>query len=89
VIQGIEYAREPLSATYDASGSFFFTITGFHGLHVAVGLVMLTFALVRALRGHFARGRHEAVSNVAVYWHFVDAVWLAVFATLYVSPHLR
>jgi heme/copper-type cytochrome/quinol oxidase subunit 3 len=50
---------------------------------------MLTVVLVRALRGHFAMGRHEAVSNVALYWHFVDAVWLAVFTSLYITPHLR
>ena len=42
-----------------------------------------------ALRFQFAKGRYEAVSNVALYWHFVDAVWLAVFTSLYVTPHLR
>jgi heme/copper-type cytochrome/quinol oxidase subunit 3 len=88
-LQGVEYGREALSATHDAYGSLFYTITGFHGAHVAVGLVMLAVVLVRALRGHFARGQHEAVSNVAVYWHFVDAVWLAVFTSLYITPHLR
>jgi cytochrome c oxidase subunit I+III len=87
-LQGVEYGREKLSPTHDAYGSLFYTITGFHGAHVFAGLIMLSVVLVRALRGHFAVGRHEAVSNVAVYWHFVDIVWLAVFTSLYITPRL-
>ena len=89
VLQGVEYSREKLSFTKDAYGSLFYTITGFHGAHVFVGLVMLAVVLVRAFRGHFGQARHEAVTNATLYWHFVDAVWLAVFTTLYVTPHLR
>jgi heme/copper-type cytochrome/quinol oxidase subunit 3 len=89
VLQGVEYSRESASATHDAYGSLFYTITGFRGAHVFVGLLMLAVVLVRAWRGHFARRRHEAVTNAALYWHFVDAVWLAVFTSLYVTPHLR
>ncbi|HET9684914.1 MAG TPA: cytochrome c oxidase subunit I [Gemmatimonadaceae bacterium] len=89
VLQGVEYSREKLSFTHDAYGSLFYTITGFHGAHVFVGLVMLAVVLVRAFRGHFGQARHEAVTNATFYWHFVDAVWLAVFTTLYVTPHLR
>jgi heme/copper-type cytochrome/quinol oxidase subunit 3 len=55
---------------------------------VFAGLIMLSVVLVRAVRGHFAAGRHEAVSNVALYWHFVDAVWLAVFTSIYITPRL-
>jgi heme/copper-type cytochrome/quinol oxidase subunit 3 len=87
-LQGVEYGREKLSPTHDAYGSLFYTITGFHGAHVFAGLVMLSVVLVRALRGHFAIGRHEAVSNVAIYWHFVDVVWLAVFTSLSITPRL-
>ena len=50
---------------------------------------MLGFVLVRTFRGGFSTERHEAVSNAALYWHFVDAVWLAVFTSLYVSPLVR
>jgi heme/copper-type cytochrome/quinol oxidase subunit 3 len=89
VLQGVEYSRETIAGTHDASGSLFYTITGFHGAHVFVGLIMLVFVLVRALRGHFATGRHEAVTNAAMYWHFVDAVWLVVFTSLYITPRLR
>jgi cytochrome c oxidase subunit I+III len=88
-LQGVEYRREALSPTHDAYGSLFYTITGFHGAHVFVGLIMLAVVLVRATRDDFSAPRHEAVSNVAIYWHFVDAVWLAVFTSLYVTPHLR
>ena len=89
VLQGVEYSREKLAFTHDAYGSLFYTITGFHGAHVFVGLVMLAVVLVRALRGHFGQARHEAVTNATLYWHFVDVVWLAVFTTIYITPHLR
>lgn len=89
VLQGVEYSHEAASPTHDAYGSLFFAITGFHGAHVVVGLVMLVVVLVRALRGHFSVERREAVTNAALYWHFVDAVWLAVFTSLYVTPLLR
>ena len=91
-LQGVEYYREftgGLTPTHEAYGSLFYTITAFHGAHVFVGLIMLCVVLVRTLRGHFVAERHEAVSNAALYWHFVDAVWLAVFTTLYITPHLR
>jgi heme/copper-type cytochrome/quinol oxidase subunit 3 len=50
---------------------------------------MLAVVLVRTMAGHFGGQRHIALSNAALYWHFVDAVWLAVFTTLYITPHLR
>jgi cytochrome c oxidase subunit I+III len=88
ILQGVEYSREHVSGTHDAYGSLFYTITGFHGAHVFVGLIMLVVVLVRAFRNDFSAPRHEAVSNVAIYWHFVDVVWLAVFTSLYVTPRL-
>ncbi|HEX2693390.1 MAG TPA: cytochrome c oxidase subunit I [Gemmatimonadaceae bacterium] len=88
-LQLVEYGREKFSMTHDAYGSLFYTITGFHGAHVLVGLVMLVVVFVRATLGHFRPGRDEAVRNVSLYWHFVDAVWLVVFTSLYITPHLR
>ena len=88
-LQVVEYGREKLSMTHDAYGSLFYTITGFHGAHVIVGLLMLIVVLVRSMRGHFTDARHHAVTNVALYWHFVDVVWLVVFTSLYITPHLR
>lgn len=89
VIQGIEYSHKHLTPQSNAYGSLFFTVTGFHGAHVCVGLLMLLFIQLRAWLGHFDAERHDAVINVSLYWHFVDAVWLAVFTSLYVTPHLR
>jgi heme/copper-type cytochrome/quinol oxidase subunit 3 len=88
LLQGTEYAARNASWTASAYDSLFVTITGFHGAHVAVGLLMNLFIQVRAWLGHFDRERHAAVSNAALYWHFVDAVWLTILASLYLSPRL-
>jgi heme/copper-type cytochrome/quinol oxidase subunit 3 len=87
-IQAIEYSRKSFTIDTNAYGSLFFTITGFHGMHVFVGLLMIAFTLVRSLLGHFTAERHLQVTNIAMYWHFVDVVWLAVFTSLYLVPHL-
>jgi heme/copper-type cytochrome/quinol oxidase subunit 3 len=87
-VQGIEYGEKHFTPSSSAYGSLFFTITGFHGAHVAVGLLMIAVVTVRAFLGHFAPGRHEAVTNVSWYWHFVDVVWLTVFTSLYLAPYL-
>jgi len=67
-------------------GSLFFTITGFHAMHVLVGLGMSLWTQVRAWRGAFDADRHVTVQNFTMYWHFVDVVWIFVFLTLYLSP---
>ncbi|MEZ5564141.1 MAG: cytochrome c oxidase subunit 3 [Gammaproteobacteria bacterium] len=64
-------------------GSTFFMLTGFHGLHVTIGAIMLTVILIRCLRGHFTPSRHFAFEGVAWYWHFVDVVWLGLFIFVY------
>ena len=87
-IQMVEYRHSAFTPATDAYGSLFFTITGFHSAHVAVGLLMLAVVGVRASLGHFSARRHLAVTNVSWYWHFVDVVWLAVFTSLYLSPRL-
>ena len=69
-------------------GSLFFTITGFHATHVLVGLGMSAWTQVRAWRGAFDVEKHVTVQNFTMYWHFVDVVWIFVFATLYLSPGL-
>jgi cytochrome c oxidase subunit 1/cytochrome c oxidase subunit I+III len=61
----------------------FFTLTGFHGLHVCVGLIALLILLGLALAGDFKLGRIAAVRSIGLYWHFVDAVWVAVFSVIY------
>jgi heme/copper-type cytochrome/quinol oxidase subunit 3 len=87
-IQGVEYSKQHFTPMTSAYGSLFFTITGFHGAHVAVGLLMIAVIAVRAFLGHFREGRHEAVTNVSWYWHFVDVVWLCVFTSLYLAPYV-
>ena len=86
VIQGIEYSRKDFGIQTNAYSSLFFTITGFHGAHVFVGLLFNAVVQVRAWLGHFTARRHLAVTNAAMYWHFVDVVWLVVFTVLYLVP---
>ncbi|MDB5821859.1 MAG: putative cytochrome c oxidase subunit [Herminiimonas sp.] len=87
-LQLLEWHGKPFTLSSDPYGSLFFTITGFHMLHVVVGLIMLAVMLTWASLGYFSKQRHAALSIGALYWHFVDAVWLAVFASLYVSTRL-
>mgnify|MGYP002338444089 CR=1 FL=1 len=71
-----------------ASGPFysaFFGLTGLHGLHVALGVVLLGILALRAAIGQYSSSRHTSVATVTMYWHFVDAVWIFLVATLYVG----
>jgi heme/copper-type cytochrome/quinol oxidase subunit 3 len=72
----------------NAYGSLYFTITGFHAAHVIVGLAFSLWTQIRAWKGAFSEERHLTVQNFAMYWHFVDVVWIFVFLTIYLSPHL-
>jgi cytochrome c oxidase subunit 3 len=65
-------------------GSTFFMLTGFHGLHVTLGTIMLIVIWFRCLKGHFTREHHFGFEAVAWYWHFVDVVWLGLFLFVYV-----
>lgn len=86
---GLEYPEKlrEFTPTTNAYGSLFFTLTGFHGLHVLVGLLFSLWVQARAWRGAFDDKRHVTVENFTLYWHFVDAVWLFVLATIYLSPN--
>lgn len=87
-IQAWEYSARETSLTTSAYDSLFVTITGFHGAHVALGLLANAWVQLRAWLGHFDAARHEAVSNVSLYWHFVDGVWIVILACLYLSPRI-
>lgn len=63
--------------------SCFFTMTGFHGAHVAGGVVMLTCLLVQSLRGVYTKDHHSPVELIGLYWHFVDLVWILLFTVVY------
>ncbi len=86
-VQGYEfyhaYTALNLTLGSGAYGSTFFMLTGFHGLHVTIGVIMLSVMLARSLRGHFTSQHHFAFEAAAWYWHFVDVVWLGLFIFVY------
>ncbi len=86
-LQAYEYihAFNELNLTLQSGiyGTTFFMLTGFHGLHVTIGAIMLLVIWLRCLRGHFTPDRHFAFEAVAWYWHFVDVVWLGLFIFVY------
>ena len=80
------YAYNDLNLTLDAGiyGNTFFLLTGFHGMHVTLGAIILFVVFVRILKGHFTKDKHFAFQAAAWYWHFVDVVWLFLFAAIYI-----
>ena len=79
------HAYSELGLTLGAGvyGATFFILTGFHGMHVTLGAIMLAVMLGRSMKGHFSEHNHFAFEAVAWYWHFVDVVWLVVFVFVY------
>jgi cytochrome c oxidase subunit III len=83
-IQAYEYASAGFAFAGNIYGATFFMATGFHGLHVIIGTIFLLVCLIRAMRGRFTPERHLGLEFAAWYWHFVDVVWLFLFASIYV-----
>ncbi len=83
-ITGWEWMHETFRPWSHSYGSVFYTLTGFHGAHVLMGLLIMAMLLIRAMRGRFSSQRHLAVEVGGLYWHFVDAVWIGVFTTLFI-----
>jgi heme/copper-type cytochrome/quinol oxidase subunit 3 len=83
VYEFTEFVREGLGFTSNVSASAFYTLTGLHGAHVAVGVLMLISAVVYAARRTL---NAEAVEVLGLYWHFVDIVWVVIFAIVYLIP---
>ena len=77
------YTEMGLKLSSGVYGSTFFMLTGFHGLHVTIGAIMLTVMLFRVFAGHFDAEHHFAFEASAWYWHFVDVVWLLLFVLVY------
>ncbi len=75
--------HDGLKLTSGIYGSTFYILTGFHGFHVTVGVIMLTVILYRVQKGHFSADNHFGFEGVAWYWHFVDVVWLGLFIFVY------
>ena len=86
-VQGYEYyyayTALNLKLTSGIYGSTFFMLTGFHGFHVFVGMLMLLFITLRLQKGHFTKDRHFGFEGAAWYWHFVDVVWLGLYVVVY------
>ena len=83
-VQAYEYAHAAFSFAGNIYGATFFMATGFHGFHVLVGTIFLIVCLIRAYAGHFSPTQHLGFEFAAWYWHFVDVVWLFLFACIYV-----
>jgi cytochrome c oxidase subunit 3 len=77
------YSELNLKLSSGAYGTTFFMLTGFHGFHVFVGMLMLLFITLRLQRGHFTPTRHFGLEGAAWYWHFVDVVWLGLYIVVY------
>src|SRR5205085_817851 len=82
--QLFEYMRAGFNTSNGAFPTIFFCLTGLHGCHVFIGLSILAFMTIRAFRGHFSADHHHGVEIGGIYWHFVDVMWIVVFATVYI-----
>ena len=82
--QAHEWLTLPFRIHTDAYGSAFYTMTGFHGLHVFAGLVLMLVVQGRAARGAYSGEDHAGVEVATYYWHFVDVVWIGLFSTLFI-----
>jgi heme/copper-type cytochrome/quinol oxidase subunit 3 len=88
IVQYFEWSNKPFAFSSTPYSSLYFTVTGFHMAHVVVGVIMLWALFAWSMMGYFNRVRYAHIHIGALYWHFVDAVWLAVFFTFYITPLL-
>jgi heme/copper-type cytochrome/quinol oxidase subunit 3 len=85
-VQAYEYTElvhhgfTPAAGLY---GSTFYAMTGFHGFHVSMGVLCMTWVLGKAMRGHYTQENHQGVEVIGLYWHFVDLVWIILFTIVY------
>jgi heme/copper-type cytochrome/quinol oxidase subunit 3 len=90
--QGHEWyglVNQDITISRDLFGATFFTLTGFHGFHVAMGLVMLLIILGISLFRPRQIPQDNAIDSISLYWHFVDGVWVVVFSVIYLAPYFR
>jgi heme/copper-type cytochrome/quinol oxidase subunit 3 len=80
------FYRKGLGFTTSLFGSSFYTLTGFHGAHVTVGIIMLMSLVVITLKGRISGNRAEVIELIGLYWHFVDIVWIVIFTLVYLIP---
>jgi cytochrome c oxidase subunit 3 len=84
LVQAYEYSHAAFKFSGHIYGATFFMATGFHGFHVIIGTIFLAVCLMRVYKGHFTPQQHLGFEFAAWYWHFVDVVWLFLFAAIYV-----
>ena len=83
-VQINEYVHLGFAPHDNAQATIFYGLTGLHGCHVFIGLTLLSFATIRAFRGHFTAKEHRGVEVPGIYWHFVDVMWIVVFFSVYI-----
>ncbi|MFZ1155938.1 MAG: heme-copper oxidase subunit III [Solirubrobacteraceae bacterium] len=83
-IQINEYANIGFAPQDQAQATIFYSLTGLHGAHVFIGLILLLIVTTRAFRGHYSPEEHRGVEIPGIYWHFVDIMWIVVYTTVYV-----
>ena len=82
-VLGIEWQLAPFGASDGVQGAVFYSMTGFHVFHVLTGVIFLGIVLRNGIRGHYSEEKHWAVEAAAVYWHFIDLVWIFFYPALY------
>ncbi len=80
------FVKEGLNLSKNLFGSSFFVLTGFHGAHVTIGILMLMSLVNLSRKGKISQSKHEVVEIVGLYWHFVDIVWIVIFTVVYLIP---
>ncbi|MEO7556751.1 MAG: cytochrome c oxidase subunit 3 [Acidimicrobiales bacterium] len=86
VYEFTSFLREGMGYTNSTASSAFYTLTGFHGVHVSLGILMLMSMFVASLRGRLTADRAETLEIIGLYWHFVDIVWIVIFPVVYLIP---
>ena len=83
-IQINEYVHIGFAPQDHAQGTIFYGLTGLHGAHVSIGLVLLSFVTIRTFRGHYSADAYRGMEVPGIYWHFVDVMWIVVYSTIYI-----
>ena len=86
VYEFTSFVKEGMGYTTNVAASSFYTLTGFHGVHVSIGIIMLMSLFVMSLKGRLPQHKSEVVEIVGLYWHFVDVVWIVIFTVVYLIP---
>jgi cytochrome c oxidase subunit 3/cytochrome o ubiquinol oxidase subunit 3 len=81
------FVEEGMTLTTSPFTSSFYVLTGFHGMHVTVGVLMLVTLWARSMTGRLTSEHADVVENIGLYWHFVDIVWIVIFTAIYLIPY--